>query len=53
MKLIKANQIFWQNALFKKKNQQTILPYPEGNLIIHLWTILEKAASASKPCLFS
>ena len=50
----KSESNFGQNALFKKKkNKQTILPYPEGNLIIHLWTILEKAASASKPCLFS
>ena len=48
----KSESNFGQNALFQKK-KQTILPCPEGNLIIHLWTILEKAASASKPCLFS
>ena len=52
MKWIKANQILGKMH-FSKKKKKTILPCPEGNLIIHLWTILEKAASASKPCLFS
>ena len=48
----KSESNFGQNALFQKKNK-TILPCPEGNLMTHFRTILEKAASASKSCFLS